>query len=136
MTLINPIPYTGFDISENIIQKNKKKYSMMSNVKFDVMDMNKEYVDVADLAICVDTLFHVTIYEEWLQLNDVVCKSAKKPIVITTNTEVIREEYFPHVNFKRKILPVLQKRNDIIIEEVVTQKTHKESNSIILTKIG
>lgn len=135
MTLFNPIPYIGYDISQTIIAKNQVKYSNLSHAEFEVIDMDWDYSRIRDLSICVDVLFHLTIKKDWERLIDIVCSAAKKAIVIVTNTEVIPKEYFPHVNFKRKILPLLDLRSDLIIEEVVTQTTHMESNSIVLRKV-
>jgi len=135
MTLFTRIPYVGYDISSTIIERDKKKYADLPQSEFLIMDMGADYSNIKDLSICVDVLFHLTIEEDWLKLIDHVCKAGKKMIVITTNTEEIREEYFPHVNFKRKILPVLDCREDVVIEEVITQPTHKESNTIILRKV-
>jgi len=134
MTLFKNIPYMGYDISPTIIAKNIVKYKHLTHAKFEVMDMNGIYDKCFDLSICVDVLFHLTIEEDWYRLIDHVCKAAKKWVVIITNTEEIREEYFPHVNFKRKIIPVLDQREDVIIDEVITQPTHPESNTIILRR--
>jgi hypothetical protein len=134
MSLLTRIPYIGYDISKTIIQKNQIKYKTTPNVKFMDMDMCGNYSLSADLSICVDVLFHLTIEDDWYKLIDHVCVAAKKVIVIVTNTEKIHEEYFQHVNMKRKILPVLDARSDVIIDEVITQPTHKESNTIILRK--
>ncbi len=135
MTLFTPIPYIGYDIAPTIIQKNKQKHASLKHAVFENMDMTKDFTSIRDLSICVDVLFHLTIEDDWDILIDHVCKAAKKCIVITTNTEEIQSEYFPHVNFKRRIMPVLDKRDDVLIEEVITQPTHKESNTIILRKV-
>jgi SAM-dependent methyltransferase len=135
MSLFTPISYIGYDISPTIIEVNKTKYSNLKHASFDVMDMNGEFDNMRDLSVCVDVLFHLTIEEDWMCLIDHVCRSAKKIVVFTTNTEEIQEEYFPHVNFKRKILPVLDMREDVIIDEIITQPTHKETNTIILKKV-
>lgn len=134
MKMFDKIPYIGYDISPTIIKKNWHDYGV-GDVEFGVMDMDGDYKNIRDLSVCVDVLFHLTIEEDWLKLIDHVCNAAKKMIIITTNTEVIKEEYFPHVNFKRKILPILDLRDDVIIDEVITQPTHPESNTIILRKV-
>jgi len=135
MNLFKRIPYVGYDISPTIITQNRAKYKNMKDVIFQDIDMGCTFDKFKDISICVDVLFHLTIEEDWLKLIDHVCNAAKKVIVITTNTEEVKEEYFPHVNFKRRILPVLDSRSDVIIEEVITQPTHKESNTIILRKV-
>jgi SAM-dependent methyltransferase len=134
LSMFPNISYTGFDISPTIIEQNKVKFP---DKNFEVMDMKNtsKYNDIADLSICFDCLFHITQTKDWVILIDAVCNAAKNVIVITTNTYVVPEEYFPHVNFSRKIMPLLDEKQDITIEEVVNQDTDKENSLIVLSKV-
>jgi len=130
------VDYCGYDVSETTIQNCETKFKGDERKQFHVFDpMIYNPTPAFDMTMCLDCLFHVTIEEEWLKTIDCICKCSEKVVLIVTNTEEIRGEYFPHVNFKRRILPVLDARDDVIIEEVITQPTHKESNSIILRKV-
>jgi len=137
LSLFTPIPYMGLDVSATIIRKNEEKYKNDRLKKFGCLNMKENVFELpsADLVTCLDVLFHVCKEEDWLKLIDMICNSILKVGVIITNTEEIEEEYFPHVNFKRKILPVLSLRDDVVIDEVITQHTHPESNIIILRKV-
>lgn len=130
------VDYTGYDISPTTIKACQSKFSGDKSKQFYEFDpMTFKPDAIYDMTMCLDCLFHITKEEEWLKTIDCICRSAERVVLLVTNTEVIPEEYFPHVNFKRKILPVLDKRPDVCIEEVITQSTHPESNSIVLRKV-
>jgi len=130
------IKYFGYDISQTAIDLCNKQYSGRPHWSFGTYDpMTYTYETMADMSMACDILFHVTIEDEWLKTIDCICRSATKIVVLITNAESIREEYFPHVNYKRRILPVLDAREDVLIDEVVTQPTDRESSVIILRKV-
>ena len=99
------------------------------------MNMDKKYEDIADLSICFDCLFHLTKTSDWELLINHVCNAARKVIILTTNTYVITDEFCSHINYQRKILPLLDKMENVLIEEIVTKDTVKENSIIILSKI-
>jgi len=130
------VDYCGYDISSTTIKNCELKFKGDDRKQFHVFDpMVYNPSPAWDMTMCLDCLFHITIEEEWLKTIECICNCAENVVLIVTNTEEIRDEYFPHVNFKRKILPVLSARDDVIIEEVITQPTHRESNAIILRKV-
>lgn len=127
--------YTGYDISKTAISLCEEKFKGDEKKRFILYDpLTFKPKPVYEMSMSLDMLFHVTKEEDWLYTINCICSSSNDVILIITNTEEIKNEYFPHVNFKRKILPILDNRKDVTIEEVITQPTHKESNVIILRK--
>ena len=54
----------GVDIVSELIEKNKIKYSRKKNFDFKFLDLTKNKIPSADLIICRDLLFHLSLKME------------------------------------------------------------------------
>lgn len=75
------ISYMGYDILEDILEENIKKYSS-DNVKFEFKDIVNEDIIKSDLIICRDFMFHIS-NEKGISLLDNFKKSGAKYVLLT-----------------------------------------------------
>ena len=76
-----PADYTGIDISETIIERNKKKYPQG---KFKVMSSAELIEFTAETVFCFDVLFHIMDFDEYIKTLENCCKYSTNFIFVYT----------------------------------------------------
>lgn len=84
--------YTGYDISEFIIQKNKKEYPQYTFT-------NEFVLPKCDLTLCVDVLYHILDDEECEKMLEELKKGWKKYLAITAYEKA--EDLDTHVRLRK-----------------------------------
>ena len=67
---LNSIDYTGADIVEELIEKNRENYKR-DNLRFQCMNLIKEKLPKVDLIICRDCIVHFSFTDIFLSLDNV-----------------------------------------------------------------
>lgn len=81
---LNSIDYTGADIVEELIQKNRKKYAR-DGIRFQCLNLIKDKLPKMDLVFCRDCLVHFSFVDIFLALDN-ICNSQSEYFVTTTFT--------------------------------------------------
>jgi ubiquinone/menaquinone biosynthesis C-methylase UbiE len=76
-----PSDYTGIDISETIIKRNKQKYP---EGKFNVASSTELLPITSDSVFCLDMLFHIMEKDDYIKTLENCCIYSKKYIFIYT----------------------------------------------------
>ena len=82
---LNSIDYTGADIVEELIDKNRENYAR-ANLRFQCMNLIKEKLPKVDLIFCRDCLVHFSFMDILLSLDN-VCNSQSEYFLATTFTD-------------------------------------------------
>ncbi len=82
---LSDIDYTGADIVEELIQKNKHEYAN-ERVRFQHLDLTKDNLPKVDLVFCRDCLVHLSFADIFLALHN-ICNSQSEYLLTTTFTE-------------------------------------------------
>ncbi len=96
MNLFPGATYKGLDVSEFIIDRNKK---MKPNWDFGVLQQSIFY-EPADLVLCLDVLYHILDDKDYLDMLNSLKKSWKKYLVIITSNSDINLKYHHTVDRK------------------------------------
>ena len=114
LSLIDYKFYTGIDVSEYIVNQNKKHYSSKENYNFfcSLTEREKYIYEKFDLSISMDVIFHLLendVYEKYMY--DLFNLSSKYVIIYSSNHEEFTPWpeyrhrnflYFFQINFKEK----------------------------------
>lgn len=82
---LHGIDYMGADIVEELVQKNKGKYTS-ERIRFQHLNIIKDNLPKVDLVFCRDCLVHLSFVDVFLALDN-ICNSQSQYILTTTFTE-------------------------------------------------
>jgi len=82
---IKGVNYTGGDIVEELIRKNREKYER-ANVHFEHLNLINDKLPKADLVLCRDCFVHFSFKEIFTDLQN-ICNSEPKFLLTTTFTD-------------------------------------------------
>lgn len=117
------LDYTGIDISSFIIEKDREKYPEKS---FLIKDITKDEIPEADLFICRDVLFHLSIKDILLLFEN--SKGKFKYILFENNTNETNDDKFNEYHFcpRNLFLEPFNKSKDSIIDQFFEKRNKRD----------